>query len=561
MHTPTCASRAALFGAAFLAFGSLSARAATDYNTDGLDDVWQDVYDAWTLAPGDDEDSDGATNLTESIAGTNPRNPADVIKVGNMTVAGNNVVLNVKSENGKKYQLKSSTVPTGGTWTDEGNAVTGTGGNLQFVTPMGVATNRKFYRVETLDQDSDNDGVSDWAESKMGTNPVLASSPANASGGAANDGDTLRSLMSLTAAPVAGQEAAFEVQDQSATTPAPAPAKVALVRTFGTMPLAVTVTGRNGAPGITKANASPGDYAISGISGGKITIPAGAAVPGSPYEVAVNPTPDSASEVPEYVSLGFGLPSGGPEPTRATVTIRDAKPELPANQKLFVAYLGREAGVTTTASGVATALVAGDNSSALISLTFSNLSSEQNTAYLRIASDLELLNVGVGQVSGRAWQILAGQTKLTDQAMLDALENGELYIDITTATNPTGEIMGYFNRATGSTEFDPENPSLDAPDLGSANWQNPTGEALEREIWRFLSQSTFGGTQALYDEVQAEVQAATGAGGTYIDGLRNWLNKQIDPGQTPSVNFMQLVMAADNEEFMLRGNKPTTYSS
>ena len=564
MFRPVFSHALKVFGCLFI-LATSSLPAMTDYNGDDLDDVWQQIFNGWGLDPNGDEDHDGCTNLTESVAGTDPRNPADCIRVGDIQLAGSNVVLSVVTETGKRYQLQSNTNPTGaaGTWTNEGAAVTGNGLTWQFVTPMGSGVNRKFYRVETLDQDSDGDGVSDWAEGQTGTNPAVGTSLSNASGGAANDGDTLRSLLSLTAAPVAGQETALERVDTTATTPVTKTARIALTRSFGTMPLTVTVNGAGGAVDSTKGNASTADFTVVGAPSGEITIPLNAGVPGSPYEVVINPVQDSTDEVPEALRVSFGdsatgLMGGLPS---ATVMIEDADPTLPQNRKLYVAYLGREAGVVSTASGVAVALLDGDNDVAHVSLNFSNLSSEQNTAYVRINSDQDVRNLNEGQVSNVSWPIRAAHNQFTDQAMLNALKAGQLYVDIPTINYRDGEIFGYFNRATGSTTFNPPPETLVAPELGSANWQKPTGEALEREIWRFLSQSTWGGTQALYDEVYAEVQTAISGGGIYITGLSNWLDKQMNPTLTPSINFRTLVMAADNEEFLLRGNKPSTYNS
>ena len=76
-----------------------------------------------------------------------------------------------------------------------------------------------------------------------------------------------------------------------------------------------------------------------------------------------------------------------------------------------------------------------------------------------------------------------------------------------------------------------------------------------------MSQSTFGGTTALYTQIRALCDTAISNGGTYLDGLSAWLDQQIDPVQSPPINFRQLVMAADMEEFALRGNKPITYNN
>ncbi len=567
MPRPTCLRRtfSGLASASFLGLmAALPATAATDFFStgpgqgaaDGLCDVWQQLHGAWGLNPSDDADHDGCSNLTESIAGTNPFDPADCTQVGNMASTPSTLVFQFKPERGKKYQVLESDVPDGGIWTlvngsTKVSTVSGDSDSIVITRPGGT---KRFYKLEVLNHDSDNDGVSDWAEYKSGTNPALANSPENASGGVANDLDTLRSLLSLSAAPLAGFETGFEVDDRDAGVPAPVAARVGLTRSFGTMPLTVNVTTLAGAPDPTKSDASPADFSVSGLNGGKITIPANAGTPGNPHPVLVQPVQDSANEVPEHLKLAFSSPSAGLTTSlaEARVSVADAAPGVEANRTLFVAYLGRESGVVTNATGLATALVEGDNDGASISLTFSNLSSAQNTAYLRVEND-DIINVGLGQVSGKGWDIRAASVKLTDQAMLTALHQGQLYISITTADNPTGEIRGYFNKATGSTIFAYNAALHGAPTLGSGAWTAPTGAALERDIWRFLDQCTYGGTQELYDEVLAAVNTAVGGGGTYLDGYEAWLNSQM---ALPNPSLMQLVIAADNEEFVLRGNKP-----
>lgn len=563
----SCVSRSSSGRACAVALGLLAglpAIAATDfYSTapgqgaaDGMCDVWQQLHGAWGLDPAGDEDKDGCSNLTESIAGTDPFDPADCTRVGEVASTGGNLVFHFKPQRGKKYQVLESDVPQGGTWTlvpgsVKVSTVDGSDDSIVITRP---GTTKKFYKLEVLDHDSDGDGVADWAEHKSGTNPALASSPENASGGVANDYDTLRSLLSLTAAPLAGFEKGYEADDRGAGVPAPVAARIGLTRSFGTMPLTVSVTSLAGAPEPTKSDASPTDFSITGLSGGKITIPANAGTPGNPHAVLVQPVPDAANEVPEHVKVAFAPPAGAlsGSVTEATVAIADATPGIEANRTLFVAYLGRESGVVTNATGLATALVEGDNDGASISLTFSNLTSPQNTAYLRVEND-DIINVGLGQVSGRSWNIRAASVKLTDQAMLSALHQGQLYISVTTADNPTGEIRGYFNKAVGSTTFTYNAGIHDAPALGSGAWDTPTGAALERDIWRFLDQCTYGGTQELFNEVLAAVNTAVGSGGTYLDGYEAWLDTQM---ALPNPSLMQLVIAADNEEFVLRGNKP-----
>lgn len=522
---------------------AVPATAGTDHNGDGLCDVWQRHFDAWTLLPNDDDDLDGCSNLAESIAGTNPRDPAECVRVGDVSASASVVTVEVPSQLGKRYQLLSSPVPTGGTWVNEGAAKIGTGAMISFATPLGTGLNRKFYRVRTDDVDTDNDGLSDWAEGVVGTNPELAHSPTNASGGVASDGETLASVMSLVAS--VETEHGYEKVNKALPSPVGSPARVRLVRTVGTMPLTLPVETQGGAPEDTKSNASPADYAA--IT--QVTVPAGQGTPSSPFLMPIQPVADNFDEVPEFLNVKIGDWAGAPA---AKVCLCDANPTVEANRTLFVAYLGREAGVTSTATGLATALVRGDNDGATINLTFSNLTSAQNTAYLRVEND-DLINVGLGQVSGRNWSIRAASVKVTDQAMLTALHQGQLYVQITTAENPTGEIRGYFNKASGSTNFSFNPGTHDSPPLGDAAWSAPAGGALERDIWRFLDQCTYGGTEELYNEVLAAVNAALSRGGSYLEGYEAWLDAQM---ALPNPSLMQLVVAADNEEFVLRNNKP-----
>lgn len=63
-------SSLALFSALF---GAVTVHARTvDLNGNGMSDIWELIYGASSLPPGGDADGDGASNLMESIAGTNP---------------------------------------------------------------------------------------------------------------------------------------------------------------------------------------------------------------------------------------------------------------------------------------------------------------------------------------------------------------------------------------------------------------------------------------------------------------------------------------------------------
>lgn len=558
----------------FFVLSGTSAFAITDEDStgpgqgepDGLDDLWQAIYGGWGLSANGDEDFDGCSNLVECVAGSNPRNPGDCFKVGNMVIGGANIIMNFDAKKGKEYQVWESNTPGGPAPSEPGSAwqlksganklATSDGmDSIVFPKPSGTS---KFYRLESKDHDTDNDGVSDWAEAKLGSNATLATSPTNASGGAASDLETLKSLLTLRATP--GVADAFEKEGTQAT--------IQLQRSYGTMPLTVNLAGLPGATDPTKSSASAGDFIFKNLAGtttNTVTLPENEGTT-APYTIArVSAVSDNSPEVPEALKVTVavpGAPAGlvGPE---AVVSLKDADPSNTANRTLYIAYLGREDGALTTASGYATALVNGDNTSAAISVVFNNLSSEQNTAYIRYGPNNDLAPaLPNGQVSGFNYNVAYKPGFLaTDQEFLSTLAAGGISCAISSANYSDKEIFGFFNKASGSTTFDPNNTDLEAPVLGSAQWSVPTGDALEREIWRFMSQATFGGTTAMYTEIRAKVDAAISGGGTYIDGLRNWLDDQMDLSKTPQISLRQLMMAADMEEYALRGNKPITYNS
>lgn len=94
-----------------------------DANFDGLPDDWQARY--WGLNPlawppaNADSDGDGATNLQEFLAGTNPTSRASALRL-DMTRNGQGLWLNWNTEPGLVYQVQISTNAT--TWQNVGAA-------------------------------------------------------------------------------------------------------------------------------------------------------------------------------------------------------------------------------------------------------------------------------------------------------------------------------------------------------------------------------------------------------------------------------------------------------
>ncbi len=538
--------------------------AATDYNNDGYDDVWQQRHgitvSSYPLTS--DYDGDGVTNLAESVAGTDPKNSLDVLAVTNIVVSGANIQVSTKTQSGKRYKLQSSAAPNGPTWADEGSPLTGNGTVQTFTVAMGSGTAPKFYRVQAEDQDTDGDGISDWAEGLMGTNATLANSPNNASGGVASDSETLRSLMSITTSVVTAS--AYE---KEATT-----ARLRLTRSYGTMPLTVSYTTAGNTDTI-KGSAAAGDYTLKDAAnvaiGSSFTIPSAA----TQYDVQIAPVLDTANEVPEMLRLTFRRVTGSVTTqlgNTQAVHIRDAT-NTTANRKLFVAYLGREGGAVTTATGVATLLLNGDNTSAEVNSTFNNLTSLQSASHLHAApagtpqaSGPIIESLELGQVTAHVYPITAESVALwnTDQATLDNLYNGYIYINVHTANYGSGEIRGNYALANGSVApppapaAPPTYGSTEFPNLAASGVNN--NPALDRDIARFLTQASYGPTPESIQEVKNLIAAN---GNNAINGYTAWINKQVDLAQTPSPSLTTLVQAADVEEFIIRNNKPVTYGN
>ena len=122
-----------------------------------------------------DDDGDGLSNGAELAAGTNPFNAASRLAVTATTLTDTTVALSVPSVSGKVYVVQSSTDLThsnGWAALSPNVQVTGDGTVKTLAVPRGNAA--VFYRVVTLDLDTDGDGVSDWAESAVGLDPTTA---------------------------------------------------------------------------------------------------------------------------------------------------------------------------------------------------------------------------------------------------------------------------------------------------------------------------------------------------------------------------------------------------
>jgi uncharacterized protein (DUF1800 family) len=265
----------------------------------------------------------------------------------------------------------------------------------------------------------------------------------------------------------------------------------------------LTRTGDTGAP-------LPVTYSIGGTAGlgndysgptGSVTFPAGSAT----VKVPVDPRPDVLTEGTETVVLTLN-PGGASYtavyPAVATVRILDLPPTL------YVANLRPPtAAATSTASGTATVLLSPDNSFASVSVTFSNLSSTETVAYVRLGNPgevgVELARLPNGQVDSAYWTIQASGA-FTQADILQALRDGRIFVSLETTNFPAGELRGAFILGSGSQTFTAPDPAP-ATDLRTVT---------DTDAARFLTQATFGPAQADIDALKAK-------------GYGTWLDEQI----------------------------------
>lgn len=196
---------------------------ALDGNANSQSDVWEVVYGAIGLSASADADGDGWTNAMESSAGTDPFEGTSFPRVE--LGAGDFPVLRWESLKGKRYTLQVST--TLSDWSPLATGITGSGFTIEW--SLGDRNGTGFYRLQTTDQDTDNDGLNDWEERTLGLDPRNP----NTERYAAND--SARVAAGLATASVVSAA----VYDDSCTERWPDPAVLVLRRSGGMKPLTV----------------------------------------------------------------------------------------------------------------------------------------------------------------------------------------------------------------------------------------------------------------------------------------------------------------------------------
>lgn len=429
--------------------------------------------------------------------------------------------------------------------------------------------------------DADGDGAPDAWETSVGLNPN------NATDGAADsDADLLTNQQeyhnrldfatstnpfSFTGGVVTIYTGAnaYEINDKSVSPTTSTPGRWGISRIGGFAPLTINfTTAGTAATDTTRAPASAADFTLwtAATGGTQLTGSISLAANSTGTNVYVRPTADGADEYVEGLratlaanGTTYTIGSG----TNAVVLIHDAQ-NIPANDQLFVGSLLPQGGAATSASGFATIILNGSKTKARISTTFNGLTTPQldidgshvhyaNTGTGPIADKTIIYGepdgLPPGQLADYPWTI-TDAAGLKAQQIIDALfrkNTGEnLYINVHTTRYAGGEIRANLALQTGSAIFTP-------PPAPGTLENLATDEEVKRDCARFLTQATFGATEADITALFNTIAAPKTTASNRIAAFTNWLNNQWALGQTKLYDYNY---AADAQEWSLWGQQP-----
>ena len=154
----------------------IAAFAALDLNSNGQSDVWENTFRATGLLPGEDEDRDGVSNADESVAGTDPWNPASKLlpQMATGALPPGQIGIQWKARAHKEYILWTSPDLSPDSWSLYDQWIGGDATAEMILSLPGSST--LFMRLEVNDVDTDGDGLNDWEEALLGYDPETPNS-------------------------------------------------------------------------------------------------------------------------------------------------------------------------------------------------------------------------------------------------------------------------------------------------------------------------------------------------------------------------------------------------
>jgi YD repeat-containing protein len=130
------------------ASGNIIGRTVRDFvdsDADGLDDAWEQANFGSLVRDGrGDFDNDGASDIAEFLAETNPKDPASALKI---TRLNSRAQLEWRSQSGVRYRVQYTDSLTAPAWRQVGDDVVASGSLSQLSDPLGTVSRERYYRV------------------------------------------------------------------------------------------------------------------------------------------------------------------------------------------------------------------------------------------------------------------------------------------------------------------------------------------------------------------------------------------------------------------------------
>ena len=190
---------------------------------------------------------------------------------------------------------------------------------------------------------------------------------------------------------------------------------------------------------------------------------------------------------------------------------------------LYITEMRPQGAATSQGSGTATLRLAADGKSAIISYTYSNLTGPITGMHVHAADTSILFDIdsATPQPDGTLIWVFVPVGNFTVADIVNMITTGQTYVNIHTALYPSGEIKGFFGLSTGAQTAPIPTPP---PAL-------PAGSPTTAAAGRFLSQATFGATDALIAQVQNQ-------------GYDAFLNAQFAAPMSSHLAFVDAAVAA-----------------
>jgi uncharacterized protein (DUF1800 family) len=277
--------------------------------------------------------------------------------------------------------------------------------------------------------------------------------------------------------------------------------------------------------GVRLASAPPANVTVTvaRLSGDtNLNVTAGATLTFTPANFAtLQMVTISAAEDADITNGTAMFRASGPGLTNAHADVSEFDNDgLPVARRTYLAMLngaGEVPPVITSATGVSNVILSPDETSALVSMSFANLSSPQTAAHIHgpaepgnsAAGAILDLDQPLGQVSNLLWTF-APLGGLSVQDQVNALKTGRFYVNVHSANFPEGEIRGWLFPLVNE-------------DPGGGN----EGTGGFGDAYRLLEQATFGPT---VQEANRVLQI----------GFEPWLNEQFSAPASGYQNLVQL---------------------